>query len=209
MRNIQERMPLNIQLFAEDNGDGVPTTENEENQVSTNEPTAQKTTEAQKKEEKTYTRDEVERIKAAERASVRAELKKEQEAKEAEAQKLAKMDEEQKSSYAIAQANKRAETAESELNAYKLKDEAIKQATEKGVDLDLMQTLDYTKETAESITEKIEIFANTSKKIHERAISEYSKEETPQSGEPIKEKTLEECKSYEDFANYYEKHPKK
>ncbi len=130
------------------------------------------------------------------------------EAKKQEAEKLAKMDEEQKKSYEIEQANKRAITAESELNAYRLKDEAIKQANEKGVDLSLMDTLDYAKETAESIQTKIGIFLNASRKIHERAISDYSKEPTPQVGdlEPAS-KTLADCKTYADFAKYYEEHP--
>ncbi len=160
------------------------------------------------KKEKTYTREEVERIKAHERELIRQEIQKEAEAKKQEAERLAKMDEDQKKSYEIEQANKRALTAESELNAYKLKDEAIKQASEKGVDLDLMQTLDYTKETAESIKSKIEIFERTSKKIHEKAISDYSKEPAPQTGDSFSEKTISECKSYEDFDNYYKKHQK-
>lgn len=133
---------------------------------------------------------------------------KEAETRRVEADKLARMDEEQKKDYEIQQITERALSAESELNAYKLKDEATRQASEKGVDLDLMQTLDYTKESAESIKSKIDIFANASKKIHERAISEYSKEVTPQSGEVInKNMSLGECKTYEDFVKYYEEHP--
>lgn len=133
---------------------------------------------------------------------------KEAETRRVEADKLARMDEEQKKDYEIQQITERALSAESELNAYKLKDEATRQASEKGVDLDLMQTLDYTKESAESIKSKIDIFASASKKIHERAISEYSKEVTPQSGETInRNMSLGECKTYEDFVKYYEEHP--
>ncbi len=125
------------------------------------------------------------------------------EAKKAEAERLAKMDEDQKKSYELEQANKRAETAESKLSAYELKDEAIKQASEKGVDLDLMQTLDYTKETAESITSKIEIFSQALKKNHEKAISEYSKEPTPQVGDNIRPD--EDKTGYERFEEKYKK----
>lgn len=159
------------------------------------------------KKEKTYTRDEVERIKAYERELIRKEIQKEAEAKKQEAEKLAKMDEDQKKSYEFDKVSKERDSAVSELNAYKLKDEAIKQANEKGIDLELMETLDYKKETAESIKNKIEIFEKTYKKVHEKAISEYSKEPTPQVGDKISEKSISECKSYEDFNNYYKKHP--
>ena len=177
-KNIQ--MPLDIQLFAEieDVKDtGTPTTETEEK------------TQAQeaKKEEKTYTRDELEKIKAQEREATRKavlkELEEQKKAEKAEAERLAKMDEEQKKSYEVDKITKERDSAISELNALKLKDEATKQAREKGIDLDLMETIDYKKETAETIKSKIDIFANTSKKISERAISEYSKEPTPQVGD--------------------------
>ena len=129
------------------------------------------------------------------------------EARKAEAERLAKMDEDQKKSYEYEKVSKERDSAVSELNAYRLKDESIKQAREKGVDLSLMDTLDYTKETAESISKKIEIFSNASKKIYESAINEYSKEPTPQVGDTITSKTLGECKTYEEIQKYYEEHP--
>ena len=197
-KNIQ--MPLNIQLFAEieDVKDtGTPTTETEEK------------TQAQeaKKEEKTYTRDELEKIKAQEREATRnavlKELEEQKKAEKAEAERLAKMDEEQKKSYEVDKITKERDSAISELNALKLKDEATKQAREKGIDLDLMETIDYKKETAETIKSKIDIFANTSKKISERAISEYSKEPTPQTGDKIN--SNDNKTGYEKFAEKFEK----
>ncbi len=197
-KNIQ--MPLDIQLFAEieDVKDtGTPTTETEEK------------TQAQeaKKEEKTYTRDELEKIKAQEREATRKavlkELEEQKKAEKAEAERLAKMDEEQKKSYEVDKITKERDSAISELNALKLKDEATKQAREKGIDLDLMETIDYKKETAETIKSKIDIFANTSKKISERAISEYSKEPTPQVGDKINPNNNKT--GYEKFAEKFEK----
>lgn len=195
------QMPLNIQLFAEDGnqeGTGTPTTETEENK---------QVQETVKKEEKTYTRDELEKIKAQEREATKKavlkELEEKQKLEKAEAERLAKMDEEQKKSYEVEKVTKERDTAISELNAYKLKEEATKQAREKGVDLDLMDTIDYTKETAESIKSKIDIFANTSKKIQERAISEYSKEPAPQTGDKINPN--DNKTGYEKFAENYKK----
>lgn len=198
-KNIQ--MPLNIQLFAEvenEEGTGTPTTETEE---------IKQVQEAVKKEEKTYTRDELERIKAQEREATKKavlkELEEQKKAEKAEAERLAKMDEEQKKSYEVEKVTKERDSAISELNAYKLKEEATKQAREKGVDLDLMDTIDYTKETAESIKSKIDIFANSTKKTRERAISEYSKEPTPKTGDKVNPN--DNKTGYEKFVENYKK----
>lgn len=159
---------------------------------------------------KTYTRDEVNKMLNAERAKEREAVLREVEAKKEEAEKLAKMDEVQKKNYELEQFKQRAIEAENKLDAFKLKDEAIRQAGEKGVDLELMQTLDYTKETAESISKKIEIFERSMRKTHEKAIEEYSKEPTPQVGDHTPTtKSLSDCKSYEDFDNYYKENSKK
>ena len=116
-KNIQ--MPLDIQLFAEveeDKDNGTPTTEKEENK---------QVQEPVKKEEKTYTRDELEKIKAQEREATRKailkELEEKQKLEKAEAERLAKMDEEQKKSYEVDKVTKERDSAISELNAYKLK----------------------------------------------------------------------------------------
>lgn len=179
----------------------VSTTENVEKETSTEVKVESETTPVETP--KTYTRDEVNKMLNAERTKEREAVLREVEARKAEAEKLAKMDEDQKKSYELEQANKRAETAESKLSAYELKDEAIKQAREKGVDLELMETLDYTKETAESITSKIEIFSQALKKNHEKAISEYSKEPTPQVGDNIRPE--ENKTGYEKFEEKYKK----
>lgn len=198
MKNIQKDMLLNLQMFAENDETGEPTTESEVKEIPTKEP---------EKVEKTYTRDEVEKIKAHERETMRreilTELTQKQEAEKAEAERLAKMDEDQKKSYKLEQTEKERDSAVSELNAYKLKDESIKQAREKGVSLSLMETLDYSKETAESIQKKIEIFAQTAREIHENAIKEYSKEPTPQTGERINHDS--DKTGYEKFAEKYNK----
>ncbi len=179
----------------------VPVTQpGEENEVNTVAQTGEK---ENKPTEKMFTQAELNSLLKKEKEKERERVMLEYQAKQDEANRLAKMDEDQKRTYELEQANKRALTAESELNAYKLKDEAIKQASAKGVDLELMQTLDYSKETAESISKKIEIFERTSKKIHENAISEYSKEPTPQTGDSI---NLDSNKTgYEKFEEKYQR----
>lgn len=130
----------------------------------------------------------------------------EQESKLAEAERLAKMDEEQKKSYELQQITDRATKAELALNAYKLKDETIKQASEKGIPIDLIQTLDFEKETAESITSKLDIFEKTYKSEREKAIQEYSKEPSPQTGDRNVQKDISQM-GYTELAEYLDKHP--
>lgn len=175
----------------------VSTTENVEKETSTE--VQVKSEPTQVEIPKTYTRDEVNKMLNAERTKEREAVLREVEARKAEAEKLAKMDEDQKKSYEYEKVSKERDSAVSELNAYKLKDEAIKQAREKGVDIALMDTLDYTKETAESINAKIDIFSNASKKIYENAISEYSKEPTPQVGDYTEALKDESQMSYEEL----------
>lgn len=135
------------------------------------------------KKEKTYTRDELNVIINAEKKKARQEALNEMEQKQkerkAEADRLAKMDEDQKKDYQLQEAIKRAEEAEKKLTARDLEAETLKQANSKGIPLDLIKTIDFEKETAESISDKLDIFEKTAKSERERIINEYSKEEPP------------------------------
>lgn len=119
--------------------------------------------------------------------------------KQAEADKLAKMDEEQKKSYELEQEKARANKAETELNAYKLKDETIRQASQRGISLGYIETIDFSRETAESINSKLDIFEKVSKADREKAISEYSKEPTPKTGDLIEGSKPESQMTYEEL----------
>jgi hypothetical protein len=158
------------------------------------------------KEEKTFTRDEVNKMINAEKQKERQAVINEYETKKAEAEKLAKMDEDQKKLYELQQITERANKAEKALNAYKLKDETIRQASQKGIPLDLIQTLDFEIESAESIASKLAIFEKTSNSVREKAISEYSKEEPPQTGEKVDGADFSKM-TYSQIAEYLEKHP--
>lgn len=126
--------------------------------------------------------------------------------KQAEAERMAQMSEEEKHKELLRTEKERADKAEKTLNAYKLKDETIRQANEKGIPLDLIQTLDFERETAETILQKLEIFEKTSKSVREKAINEYSKEDAPRTGERVQ--TIDFSKmSYDELAEYLEKNP--
>ena len=168
--------------------DMVPTTENEEKV---------ETSKVEENKEKTYTRDEVNKMINAEKQKERQAILEEMEAKKAEADKLAKMDEDQKKSYELEQERARANKAENELNAYRLKDETIRQASQRGISLGYIETIDFSRETAESINSKLDIFEKVSKADREKAISEYSKEPAPTTGDNID--SQENLSGYEKF----------
>ena len=149
--------------------------------------------------EKTYTRDEVNKMINAEKQKERQAMLEEMEAKKAEADKLAKMDEDQKKSYELEQERARANKAENELNAYRLKDETIRQANQRGISLGYIDTIDFSRETAESINSKLDIFEKVSKADREKAINEYSKEPAPQTGDSIEGSKPESQMTYEEL----------
>jgi hypothetical protein len=164
------------------------------------------TSKVEENKEKTFTRDEVNKMINAEKQKERQAILEEMEAKKAEADKLAKMDEDQKKSYELEQERARANKAENELNAYRLKDETIRQASQRGISLGYIETIDFSRETAESINSKLDIFEKVSKADREKAISEYSKEPAPQTGERVTQKDISQM-SYTELAEYLNKHP--
>ena len=124
----------------------------------------------------------------------------EQKNKTEQAERMAKMSEEEKHKELLRTEKERADKAEKTLNAYKLKDETIRQASEKGIPLDLIQTLDFEVETAESIYNKLAIFEKTSKSVREKAINEYSREDPPQTGDKVDNIKSESEMTYEELS---------
>lgn len=108
----------------------------------------------------------------------------EQKNKLEEAEKLAKMDADEKKNYELAQWKARAEKAEKQNSINELKSETIKQATAKGIPLDFI-TFNFEYETAETIKNKLEMLEKAVKSEREKAISEYSKEPPPTTGDSI------------------------
>lgn len=101
------------------------------------------------------------------------------EAEKIEAEKLARMSEEEKHNLAISKEKERADKAIAELNAFKLKDEAYKIASEKGLDVSLLDVIDYGAETAETIKNKIDIIDSSVKKMVEKEKNDLFKQNPP------------------------------
>ena len=101
------------------------------------------------------------------------------EVKRTEAEKLAKMDADEKHKYELDKEIERANNAESKLNAYELKEEAIKIASTKELPISLLSVIDYTKENAESIKTKIDEIEVVYKQAIQTGINDRMKEKTP------------------------------
>lgn len=103
----------------------------------------------------------------------------EEQTKRTEAEKLAKMDAEQKAKYELKKEKERADEAIAKLNAYELKNTAIKIAQEKGLDISLLEDIDYSKQTAETITTIIDTKKAVFDKAIEKAMNDKYKEKSP------------------------------
>lgn len=109
----------------------------------------------------------------------RAKWEAEEQTKRTEAEKLAKMDAEQKAKYELKKANEERDSALAKLNAYELKNTAIKIAQEKGLDITLLEDIDFSKQTADTITTIIDTKKAVFDKALEKAMNEKYKESTP------------------------------
>lgn len=103
----------------------------------------------------------------------------EAEAQKTEAEKLAKMKDDEKHQYELSKANKERDEAIAELNAIKLEKEAIRIAKEKGLDISLLEDIDYSKQTADTISTIIDTKKEVFDKAIEKAINEKYKENSP------------------------------
>lgn len=103
----------------------------------------------------------------------------EEQTKRTEAEKLAKMDAEQKAKYELKKANEERDSAIAKLNAYELKNTAIKIAQEKGLDISLLEDIDYSKQTAETVNTIIDTKKAVFDKALEKAIKDKFKEKSP------------------------------
>ena len=167
-----EQMKLNIQLFADESDDNT-SNENLEGTPLTFDEIL---------EDKEYQKEFDRRInKALETAKGKwqEEYTQKLEAEKTEAEKLAKMDAEQKHQYELEQANKRASESEAKLRAFELKEQATKIASEKNVDVSLLDLIDFTKEDAESVATKIDSIKSAYDSAIERALNDRLKQKAP------------------------------
>ena len=83
---------------------------------------------------------------------------------------------EEKLQYELEKSNKAKDDAISELNAYKLENEAIKIATEKKLPVSFLKNIDFRSVKAEEINDKIEVMTKAFQEEVEKAVNERLKE---------------------------------
>lgn len=162
----------------------------ENNEVVTDTVKAEETV-SQEKTERMFTRKELNTAIAEEKRKLREELLADIEQQKSEAEKLAKMKDDEKKSYELEKANKRANDAMAELNAYKLEKEAVKIAEEKGVSSKALSLIDFKNTKAEDVETHIETIKNIIDSEVERLVSERMKESTPKTVASVSTQTTE------------------
>lgn len=113
-----------------------------------------------------------------------ASWQKKAEKERSEAEALAKMTEEEKHQHELSKLEAERKQAIAELNAYKLKDEAAKIASEKEIDTTLLDLIDYSSASAENVKEKLETIETAFKKAVEKAVNEKMRQTPPQAVRP-------------------------
>ena len=102
------------------------------------------------------------------------------EAEKAEAERLAQLSAEERQKEAIEKLTKAKQESDEALKAYQLEVEAQKLASEKKMDMALLKTIDYRKESTESIKTIIDDISNVFNKAVENAVNEKLKQKDPQ-----------------------------
>lgn len=139
------------------------------------------------KTEKTFTRDEVNKMINAEKLKSVDEYKKQQELEKTEAQKLEKMNADEKTQYEFDKIKKEAEDYRRKLASLELKDEATKQIAERKLDVRLLDCFEFEKETAESVKTKMDIFEKTINELANVKLNEKLKQNSPKETKTVKD----------------------
>ena len=116
---------------------------------------------------------------AKKEAELRKQWEIEQDEKLTEAEKLASMSEKQKHEYELKKIQREKDDAYAELNAYKLKDQTLKIAEEKGLPTSLVELLDFKQIKADEVESRIDAINEVYKKAVENGVNERLKEPIP------------------------------
>ena len=149
-------MKLNIQLFADEGGETVQETVQEQTPEVVEEAKQPTFTELLKNPEYQREFDKlVNKSLTTAKTNWEKDIRSQIEQERTEAEKLAKMDADQKIKYELNKAKAQNETLQSELNAINLYKTASNIAKEKGLPTGYLDLIDFSKEDADSITDKI------------------------------------------------------
>ena len=127
-----------------------------------------------------YTKKQVDALLEQARTTMEQEYKNQQ----SQAERLASMGSEERFKLELQQAKEAAEAAVAQLNAYKLKDEAVKLAGEEGLPLCFLQHFDFGSMSAEQVNTAVKAMAAEYKREISKQLSEKLKQYSPQGGSP-------------------------
>lgn len=150
----------------------------ENNEMVTDTVKAEEVETVQPKEEKTFTREQLNRAIAAEKAKVREEVLAEIEAEKTEAERLASLTKDERHKEELRKATQEKNDALAKLNAYELKDQTIKDNPD--LPVELINLIDFRQyNTADKVQEKLETIKAVYSKSLENGLNETLREKTP------------------------------
>ena len=181
MKEMMKFIKLDIQLFAEEASIETPSTQEQNGENTTVENKELSFTDLLKKPEYQA---EFDKLVNKSLDTARSNWQKDYDAKLAkersEAEKLAQMSADQKIQYELEKAKAEKDELQSQLNAINLYKTASGIATEKGLPIGYLDLVDFTKESAETITAKIDKLQELREKDLETYLSSKLKQNTPQ-----------------------------
>lgn len=206
MKELENKLKLNIQLFAEDEGEQDPKNNEGDGQVQNSQEqkplTFQELLDSNKEYQAEFDRRINKGIDTA-KTNWETEYKKQLEAEKTEAERLAKLTEEERIKEQLEAKDKRIAELEAKENARTLKDETIKIFTQKEIPIAYIDLFDFNNISADKIAEKVELLSNNLSKDKENWLNSVLKQNPPtQKNNGSSEKQL---KTYEDFVKAVEK----
>lgn len=187
MNTMIKRMKLGLQYFAEPN-QGTPPAALDPQPATAPQPQPQAPTPTKTNYEDLIGTDRElqafvdSKITKATATAVQNALEKERKLRDAtvsEAERLAAMTETERLKYEISKMNKEKSTLESKLNARNLRDETALQAKTLGLDSELLQVLDFERETAETVNTKLTTLKSVFDTAVEKALSQKLSQSPP------------------------------
>lgn len=206
MKELENKLKLKIQLFAEDEGEQDPKNNEGDGQVQNSQEqkplTFQELLDSNKEYQAEFDRRVNKGIDTA-KTNWETEYKKQLEAEKTEAERLAKLTEEERIKEEMEAKDKKIAELEAKENARTLKDETLKIFTKKDIPLAYIDLFDFNNISADKIAEKVELLSNNLSKDKESWLNNVLKQNPPT--QKNNASSTKELKTYEDFVKAVEK----
>lgn len=193
MKDKNKMMPLDLQLFAEDPGNGANTNDGGQENLNTQD------NDESIQEPKTFTQEDVDRIVQGRIAKERKSWEKHLEDQKTEAQKLENMSEKEKKEYQERKRAKELDDREAAITRRELTAVAKEQLNAAGVPADMADFIDYT--DADSVNESVKRLSKAFKGAVQQSVDDRLKGKAPLDKAKNNVLTAEEENARKAFAN--------